>query len=100
MYVTGDFNSKLELHENGENGKEAFMGDFGKDTRNRNGGYFVTFLEVQSLYAANIHFQHSIRYRTTWNGKIANTKGKMLNIFNQIDYILICQCFKRSLIQA
>ena len=102
VIVAGDFNSKLGLcGKNEEKVSEAFMGNFGKGTRNRNGGYFASFLEAQSLYATNTHFQHSCRHRTTWNGRIANSCGEMLHVFNQIDYVLVMQSFKKSsLIQA
>ena len=67
VIVAGDCNAKLGARkEDGE--KEAFMGNYGKGTRNHNGGYLATFMNNQNMYASNTHFRHSMRHRTTWTG--------------------------------
>ena len=101
LIIAGDCNSKLGLRECKDDGtKEAFMGPFGKGTRNRNGGYFASFLDTQRLYVANTHFQHPMRHRTTWNGEVTNNIGQRIKIRNQIDYLMVGQCFKNSLRRA
>ena len=101
VFVCGDYNAKLGLRESDEDGvKEAFMGNFGKGTRNRSGGYLAQFLKEQGMYAANTHFRHSMRHRTTWHGRIANSTRQMLDIRNQIDYVMVSQCFKEGIVQA
>ena len=102
VFVAGDFNSKLGLRRQTESGEnESFMGQFGKGTRNRNGGYLATFLETHKLYAANTHFVHPMRHRTSWHGQIRDTVAdKKLQIYNQIDYVCVPQRLKRSLLDG
>ena len=48
----------------------------------------------KKLFVSNIAFDHPSRHQTTWIGQIRDiTTGKIINIFNQIDYIL---CQKRN----
>ena len=51
IFLCGDFNSKLGR----EKGNEAFMGHYGKGTRNSNGEHLIQFLLQHQLYAANTH---------------------------------------------
>ena len=80
-FILGDFNSKLGLKHDPI---ETFMGSYGKGTRNRNGHLFANFLAESQYYASNTTFQHHMRHRSTWYGRIARK-----HIYNQIDYILI-----------
>jgi len=67
VFVAGDFNSKLGLQRQLEDGSdEQFMGKYGKGTRNQNGDSLVDFLTVQKLYAGNTHCRHKMCRRTTW----------------------------------
>ena len=101
LIVAGDCNSKLGMRECTDSGdNESFMGPFGKGTRNRNGGYFASFLDTQHLFAVNTQFKHAMRHRTTWNGDITNSSGKLIKVRNQIDYIMVSQCYKKAVQQA
>lgn len=102
VIVAGDFNSKLGLQKCSESGElEAFMGAFGKGTRNRNGGYLATFLDTHRLYAANTHRQHPMRHRSTWHGLIrVQADGSLLRVRNQIDYVCVQQRLKKAIIDG
>ena len=80
-YIVGDFNSKLGTQLDDT---EAFVGQYGKGTRNRNGHLLTNFLAEHQYFAANTIFKHHMRHRSTWYGYI---QGK--HIYNQIDYILV-----------
>ena len=85
-------------------GPEAFMGPFGKGSRNGNGGYMATFLEGHRLYAANTHFRHPLKHRFSWCSSEAYATGRYPNrrapFRNQIDYILIPLRFKHGPCEA
>jgi hypothetical protein len=98
----GDFNSKLGLRRSDAAGMpEAFMGNFGKGTRNPNGEALASFLENTRMYATNTHFQHSMRHRSTWSGGLKNrTTGEINNYYNQIDYIMAPAKYKACVTDA
>jgi hypothetical protein len=100
VFIGGDWNSKLGLRtpKGRDEEEEKFMGNFGKGTRNKNGDRLAMFLVANNLYAANTHFQHSMRHRSTWGGAIKDrATGALKQYFNQIDYILVDQQLKSGL---
>ncbi len=52
--------------------------------RNGNGQIVASIMKSQNLYLSNTRCTHSMRFRTTWHGKIESK-----DIYNQIDYIAI-----------
>ena len=61
---------------------------------NSNGHTLIELCEEKKLFVSNSAFDHPSRHQTTWIGQIRDrTTGKIINIFNQIDYIL---CQKRN----
>jgi len=100
-FIAGDFNSKLGLRQTSESGElEAFMGDYGKGTRNHNGGYLASFLTRHKMYAANTHCLHKMRHRSSWGGVIRRENGTKLRIRNQIDYICVQQRLSQAIIDG
>ena len=101
VFVAGDFNSKLGLQRQLEDGSdEQFMGKYGKGTRNQNGDSLVDFLTVQKLYAGNTHCRHKMCRRTTWRGEIRNGNGDKMKVLNQIDYVCVPQRFKQAILNG
>ena len=95
VLIAGDFNAKLGTKNQTEN--EAFIGNFGKGTRNHKGHRLAEFLNNNDLYAANTHFKHPMRHRSTWHGLVKNSTGHFIQLHNQIDYVLIPSRMRQTL---
>lgn len=103
VYIGGDFNSKLGIRgKNDDDSLESFMGNFGKGKRNHNGDCLADFLKFHKYYASNTRFRHSFRHRTTWhsNNLVTKTDGISKFVKNQIDYILVKECFVNAIVAA
>lgn len=86
FFIVGDFNSKM--------GQKSIdikcIGHFGRGRRNVNGQQLVEFSDAHGLTATNTMFMHRASHRTTWQGSRRDlTSGKLVNIYNQIDYIFV-----------
>ena len=90
LFIAGDFNAKIGKGIQGD----TCIGQFSKGLRNSNGHTLIELCEEKKLFVSNSAFDHPSRHQTTWIGQIRDrTTGKIINIFNQIDYIL---CQKRN----
>ena len=90
LFIAGDFNAKIGKGIQGD----TCIGQFSKGLRNSNGHTLIELCEEKKLFVSNSAFDHPSRHQTTWLGQIRDrTTGKIINIFNQIDYIL---CQKRN----
>ena len=90
LFIAGDFNAKIGKGKEGD----TCIGRFSKGIRNSNGHTLIELCEEKKLFLSNSAFDHPSRHQTTWIGQIRDrTTGKIINIFNQIDYIL---CQKRN----
>ena len=64
---------------------------FGEPRAHRQQVSAMLSYKEKKLFVSNSAFDHPSRHQTTWIGQIRDrTTGKIINIFNQIDYIL-CQ---------
>lgn len=95
IVILGDFNSKV-----GSKCSEACIGSHSRGVRNDNGQALVDFVSSQSLFIANTSFKHNARHITTWSQSreiTSNNTTKTINIYNQIDYIILPKWLKSSL---
>lgn len=91
IVILGDFNSKVGR------GNDLCQGTWAKGTRNENGEHLVNFCLENNLFLANTAFKHPMRRITTWQGKWTNAQGKVVPIYNQIDFIIVPCGLKSSL---
>ena len=70
---------------------DACLGRFSRNVRNENGSALVEFCETNGLFIANSAFKHPARHQTTWVSTRAAQDGRVIRIFNQIDYIICKQ---------
>ena len=85
VILAGDFNAKA-----GQKLGEKCIGRFSKGKRNSNGDKLIEFCEYYKLFITNRVFNHPSRQITTWTGQWRDkTTGKLVNVFNQIDYIIV-----------
>ena len=97
FFVVGDFNAKAGTKQQ----DESCIGSHGRGIRNVSGETLVQFCEINRLFLSNTAFCHSARHRTTWTGqRLDRASGKIVNIYNQIDYILCRQSQKRLFTNA
>ena len=97
LYIAGDFNSKLGLHEQ----DDTFMGRHSREHRHMNGEAMAHFLDAHKLFAWNTAFQHPARHKTTYQQKRKyNTTGLDVVIYNMIDFIICCQSQQSLLLDA
>lgn len=105
VYILGDFNSKLgdrTLSQDGETWAKI-MGSYGKGVRNANGNRLANFMLQHDYYAGNTKFRHSLIHRTTWhsnNLKYKQPNGELQQVRNQIDYVLVKECYKNAIISG
>ena len=86
VYLAGDFNAKVGV----STGSESCLGKFSRGRRNNSGETLVNFCDSQGLFICNSAFQHPARHITTWSQHKKDKKtNKMIDIYNQIDYIII-----------
>lgn len=85
IFIAGDYNSKIgEDHTN-----TMCIGKYARGRRNDNGQQLVEFCEHHQLVATNTLFAHRASHRTTWSCQRKDPiTGKLISIFNQIDFIL------------
>ena len=96
VIVAGDFNSKIGKRT----GTETCMGKYSRGTRNQNGEDLVDFCEINKLFISNSAFKHPAKHITTWANQRKMANGETKVIYNQIDYILLHQDQKQTLINA
>ena len=88
--LLGDFNAKLGKSDT----KFSCVGTHSRGFRNENGDYLIDLLMKNNLIACNTFFKHRACHITFQQKKGNNT------IYNQIDYILLRQNRKHSMINA
>ena len=94
LFIGGDFNAKVGKYEEGE----TCIGHFSKGKRNDNGNLVIDLCENNKLFISNSAFDHPARHQTTWVGRLKDkATDKIINIFNQIDYIICQQRHKQCL---
>jgi len=90
LFVAGDFNAHLGRPAASE---RRLTGKYTLDLRNGNGDRLVQLLADYNLVAANTLFQHKRRHLETW----VSPGGRYRS---QIDYILVPQRWRASLVDA
>ncbi|XP_063391819.1 uncharacterized protein LOC134677313 [Cydia fagiglandana] len=90
--IMGDLNAKVGQ---GEEGK--IVGKFGLGKRNDRGNRLVEFCSENNLVITNTWFQHPARRLYTWRSP-ADKPSHVVR--NQIDYIMIKDRFRNSIIQV
>ena len=96
VILAGDFNAKA-----GQKQGEKCIGRFSKGKRNSNEDKLIEFCEDNKLFITNSAFNHPSRHITTWTGQWRDKiTGKLVNIFNQIDYIIVPNRQKHLLTNA
>ena len=91
LIILGDFNAKI-----GEGRDGSSVGPFGLGDRNERGDRLLEFAEEHRLTITNTWFQHHPSKLYTW---ISPQDGESL-VRNQIDYILVKQRYKRSILNV
>eukprot|EP00117_Sycon_ciliatum_P012406 scpid43739/ scgid1192/ LINE-1 reverse transcriptase homolog len=86
VLVGGDFNAKVGRRH----ASDAYtcLGRWANGRRNSNGEALLESCEETGMRLANTTFQHPARHITTWTGTIRRNQQNV-NIYNQIDYVLI-----------
>ena len=96
IYIAGDFNAKV-----GANGKEDCIGRYSRGRRNMSGQNFIEFCTINDLFITNTAFKHPARHITTWCGNRKDSRtNKMVEIYNQIDYIVCTRKSKSCLVNS
>ena len=103
--IAGDLNSKIGKRQEPEIRSDGFieigdkcLGRYSRNVRNENGNALIEFCEENDLFIANSAFKHSARHQTTWASTRTTQDGRVIRIFNQIDFI-ICQQRDRNIFQ-
>ncbi len=96
LILCGDFNAKV-----GVRNQETCLGRYSRGIRNNSGQCLVDFCDSHGLYIANSSFKHRACHITTWTGRWKDTQtGKIVPIYNQIDYIICDAKYKKFLQNA
>ena len=101
IMIAGDFNAKIgapsQLHSDLARFRKSppFCGFYSRGIRNSNGDLLASFCTKFNFYLTNTHFPHKARHMTTWSKRHTSNF-----IYNQIDFILIPQCLKHTLLKA
>lgn len=86
LFIAGDFNSKLGQ----DHASTKCVGRYCRGRRNANGQQLAEFGDAHALIATNTRFAHRATHRTTWSAKRKDkVTGKLVHIYNQIDYIFV-----------
>ena len=93
MMIGGDFNAKIGKQPEDD---ELCMGRFSRGKRNKAGQQLVDFCNMNNLFISNSAFKHPARHITTWHSQ-RTQGGRIVDIYNQIDYI-ICQANKKQIL--
>ena len=88
LFIIGDWNAKVRSQET-----PGVTGKFGLGIQNEGGQRLIEFCEENALVIANTLFQQHKRRLYTWT----SPDGQH---WNQIDYILCCQRWRRSIQSA
>ena len=88
LFITGDSNAKVGSQET-----PGVTGKFGLGIRNEAGQRLIEFCQENALVITNILFQQHKRRLYTWTSPDGQHQ-------NQIDYILCCQRWRRSIQSA
>ena len=97
ILICGDFNSKVgKIIDDSE---RECLGSFSKGTRNNNGTELLNFCIERNLFISNSAFKHKSCHQTTWQGQIKKD-NKIIQVYNQIDFILIPKHMKKNLTDA
>ena len=91
IIIMGDFNAKVGAERTAE--ERYFIGPHSLGTRNEAGDRLITFCSENNLVIANTLFKQHPRRLFTWVSPDGKTK-------NQIDYIIIQQRWRSSIIAA
>lgn len=90
--VMGDFNAKI-----GQGSVDKCVGEYGLGERNQRGDRMVEFCQTEDMVVVNTLFQLPERRRYTWKSP-QDRPDKIVR--NQIDFILIKQRFRNSILSA
>ena len=96
--VMGDLNSKVGKYQAGI--PENCMGRYRRGRRNPNGQELIDFCVERNLFIVNTAFQHRQTHITTWTGQRRDSNGNIVNIFNQLDYIMCRRSQRRAFTDA
>ena len=96
--IAGDLNSKVGKRQEPEMRSDGFieigdkcLGRYSRNIRNGNGNALIEFCETNDLFIANNAFRHPARHQTTWASTRTMQDGRVIRIFNQIDFIICKQ---------
>jgi exonuclease III len=94
IYIAGDFNAKI-----GKQTDFKCLGKYSRGRINNSGVHLLDFCEANNLFIANSAFQHKASRITTWESqRLVN--GRIIRIYNQIDYIICTEPMKKNLQNA
>ena len=95
VFMCVDFNAKVEKND----GTNSCLGRYSRGIRKTIGQILVYFCEAHNLFIASSVFNHKSDYITTWQStRVINRK--LVNVYNQIDYIICSQKFEGILQQS
>ena len=95
--IAGDFNAKVGK----SNQTETCLGAWSRGKRNDSGSKLIQFCEERKKIIANSCFQHPAKHITTWaQQRTIKETNTTKHIYNQIDYIILDQHKKQSLVDA
>ena len=95
--IGGDFNAKVGK----TNGIEKCIGKWSRGRTNNSGTKLIEFCEIKGQFITNSSFRHPARHITTWSSQRKDpSTNMMIQIYNQIDYILMDEKQKQTLIDA
>ena len=94
MYIAGDVNAKVRR----PTGCKC-IGWYSRGRKNNIGTVLLEFCETKKFFIANNGFQHRASHITTWESR-RSVNGKLITLFNQIDYITFSMDMKRNLTNA
>ena len=97
LLMGGDFNAKIGMRTQ----DDRCLGRYSRGRRNVSGQQLVEFCDAHNLFIGNSSFQHPARHQTTWEQQRINKKtNKVVTIYNQIDYVIMNEAHKHTLVDA
>ena len=97
--IVGDFNSKIGKKELDED-EITCIGKFSRGKRNVSGQHLINFCTINKLFISNSAFCHSARHISTYHNSFSNQAGEVKKYYSMIDYIIINQKMKHTLIDS
>ena len=95
--IAGDFNARVGWRT----GTEKCIGSWSRGVRNNNGLKLIEFCESKEKIIANSCFKHPAKHISTWSQKRTDpATNKTINLYTQIDYIILDQKQKQTLTDA